>query len=60
MLGPHVVGDDVEQGALAAAVAADESDSRTVGDADGRVFDEEPAGDADGEVVDDQHGALYG
>ena len=60
MLGGDVVGDDVEQGALAAAVAADETHSRSVGDSHGGVFNKEPAGNADRKVVDDEHGALYG
>ena len=60
MLGRDVVGDDVEQRALAAAVAADEADSRAVRNPNRGVLDQQPAGNADGKVVDDQHGALYG
>ena len=55
VLGGDVAGDDVEQRALAAAVAADEPDAGAVRNADRGVLDQQPAGDADGKIVDDEH-----
>src|SRR5262245_32721804 len=60
VLGGDIAGDDVEQRALAAAVAADEADPRPLRNPDRGVLDQKPAGNADGQVVDDQHGVLYG
>jgi hypothetical protein len=60
MFGGDIMGDDVEQRALAAAVAPDESDARPRRDSHRGIFDEEAAGDANRQIVDDQHGALYG
>ena len=55
-LGVEVAGDDVEQGGLAGAVAADQADARAVRDLHGGMIDQESARDADGKVFDAQHG----
>ncbi len=60
MLGRDVVGDHVEERALAAAVSADKADAGALRDPYRCLLDEQAAGDAHREVVDDQHGALYG
>ena len=59
MLGRDIAGDDVEQRALAAAVAADQSDAGAGRNAAPVAFQSAAAaGDADGEIVDDEHARL--
>ena len=57
-LGAEIAGDDLEQGGLAGAVAADEADARAVGDGGTGMVEQQAFAEAIGDVVDRQHGAI--
>ena len=56
--GVQLVEDQLEEGRLADAVASDEPDLGSHGDADARVVEEAAAPGVEGKVVDQQHGSA--
>ena len=56
VLGRDIARDYAEQGGLAGAVAADQSDARAGGDARGGAFQQRAASNADSQFVDHKHG----
>ena len=55
VVGCEIAGDELQQGGLAGAIAADETDLVAGGDRRRRRIENEPAFDAKGDVVDVEH-----